>query len=382
MTVQVLLPPFSCENSDLCLFGSVCSESKTECICPEGFEHDNLMFHSPNCGVPSIFFPVYMGLYAVFWFAGLVYLLVRIRNLKNNLRSFGALLIVFHFSNLAFIISLIAERGMFRASGFTFCCVCFMIVYLLQYFIVMTIRISRALSKARLASLVFRFRILLFISTCALVTYIGLYLFFDTNPARHDALVVACFCTLIPVWALLAGFSVKYIHELLELLKKSHDHHVSFLRASRIPEPMRDKKTSIAGGDGSFNNSNNELRSMPSATLSFETGKPITSQQSQLKARFEATNKIWTFSMCVILVFSLSVILVRVIHGSFPGAGLVLLLAAPGLSALTFGGFRLFPNLLRDDSSQNAAKSSALMISDLRDIKEKSSKGNSVSEVS
>jgi hypothetical protein len=107
------------------------------CVCPVGFEADNIFFHFPNCALPSPFLEVFIIEYTILCFPVLVALLYYGMKLPTN----GKVLTAFTFGSLfttwVGALALFLEHGSFEAASFMyglFCAFdCFMCAKLLLH---------------------------------------------------------------------------------------------------------------------------------------------------------------------------------------------------------------------------------------------------------
>jgi hypothetical protein len=112
-------------QQDMCFFGGSCNGSESmgiACVCPEGYGHDFLLFHSPNCVVPNGSTEIATGIFSLLWLVVLVWLLRRVSQLEKKRAIWLAkALLLYHCSLELCVAGLAVQDGAYEMSIIGLC---------------------------------------------------------------------------------------------------------------------------------------------------------------------------------------------------------------------------------------------------------------------
>jgi hypothetical protein len=313
---------FRCNTSsgaDLCFFGGVCLEldnssvnHQERCICPDGFRHDFVLFHTPNCALPNLALEIFAGVFSLIWLVVFIWYMNKVRQLRGKTKvvQLARIGMVNMLSSECLVIGLVTQSGLYEASIVMLCLGALCLNIFIHMITLQMFQFAHAMYFDRVKQMerVLNYGLAVYIGAMLISCGYCLALARTLELRKFDAALCAMLSVNYFALVILCSVAAKYIHEFLDLLTTSV------------------KNKDLSSGIN-YNYVLNRLRSMQ-----------------------------WVFKIIVLiqLSFAVLIILVRIVLGSFPFVWVFFFVGVTVTLGAPFGTASLFPEF--DKSSTDDKK--------------------------
>jgi hypothetical protein len=325
---------FKCKTSsgiDLCFFGGVCQEvvennsisnQQQACVCPQGYGHDFVFYHSPNCALPDLALELFGGAFSLVWLLILIWYVSKIRHLrKPKVMQLATIGLVNLVSVEGMVIGIVAQTGFFEAS-LVMVYISFMCLILAVKMITLQLfEFANGIYPDRVQAMRSAFNYVLVTYTLALsVNTICCLVFARSSELwKYDLVLCVLISLSYAILSVLCVFAIKYINEFVGLLTAT-----------------------TSGGD----------------QMNDQFGAEFASMATRLKG----FRNLFAVSFILQIAFLTLLVLVRSLLGSFPFAWIVIMIGLAIELGIPIGITFLFPRFQTSSNDGSEKKKSKRQI--------------------